>query len=222
MANTRLRSLACCLSTLFLSPLCTAAFDTPLSDTAVREAYFLGQHHDEVYSDFLQKYGLLLPAPKSGPHIAAISFLTPYALAAIHSNQQSGIYSAQQAQIDHNKQPEVVHVVIELWFTSSYGAYLVQPAGSGTPGPRGFLPRSPDFWHDFRVRVIQNDQLVVPSSAAGEPQWNCGGDSGCELAGARLTFEYLATAFSQDSAVVLVTPPEGDPVSVEFDLASLR
>lgn len=216
------RAFALFVSFCFAIPLPAHAFETPLSDTAVRDAYFLGQHHDDVYSDFMRRYNVFLPPPKTGPQIGAISFFTPYALTAMYSNQQSSSYSAQQAQIDHDKAPEIVRVVVQIWFTGTYGAYIVQPADSHTPGPRGFLPRSPDFWHDFRVRVLQADQMLLPQNASGEPQWNCGGDSGCELAGATLTFNYPATAFTSGAVTIQVTPPEGDPVLVDFDPASLR
>jgi len=216
------RLLALASAGFLIPPVPTKAMETPLSDTAVREAYFLGQHHDEIFSDFIQKYGVTLPTPKTGPQIASVAFLTPYALTAINSNRHAGVYSAQQAQIDHDRALEVVRVVIQIWLTSSYGVYIVQPGDSRTAGPRGLRLRSPDFWRDFRVRVIQRDQLIIPMTASGEPQWNCGPDSGCELSGAAITFEYSAKVFVGDTATVLVTPPEGDPVSVDFDLTSLR
>ncbi len=216
------RVAAAILASLLALPPCSLAFETPLSDTAIREAYFLGQHHDSIYGEFLQRYGVALPLPKNGPQIASVSFFTPYALTAIYSNQIAGSYSAQQAQIEHDKRPEFVHVVVQIWFTSSYGAYIVQPTNSRRDSVKGFVPRSPGFWRDFRVRVFQKDQLVIPLSAAGEPILSCGDESSCELSGATLTFEYPATAFTADTATVVVTPPEGDPVSVDFDLTSLR
>ncbi|HEY6127102.1 MAG TPA: hypothetical protein VIW23_02860, partial [Candidatus Acidoferrum sp.] len=55
------------------------AFQTPLSNTAVREAYFLGQRHDQSVSDFFAKYAKSLPEPQYGPYISTIRFLTPFA-----------------------------------------------------------------------------------------------------------------------------------------------
>jgi hypothetical protein len=49
------------LAVLLLIPLNSSAFDTPLSDTAVREAYFLGQHHD---LRCLEAYTRVLPVPQ--------------------------------------------------------------------------------------------------------------------------------------------------------------
>ena len=220
--SSRKRHLAILYSSFLALPFPACAFETPLSDSAVREAYFLGQHHDEIYSDFLRKYAVPLALPTNGPHIASISFFTPYALTAINSNQQAGTYSAQQAQIDHDKRPEVVRVVVQIRFTGSYGAYIRQPAGRGATATSGIKLRPPDFWRDFRIRVTEKDQLVIPQNASGEPQWNCRDNAGCDLTGATVTFEYPASAFTEGSATVLVTPPEGDSVSVDFDLASLR
>src|ERR1700732_3100874 len=92
---------------LLLSP-SSFAFDTPLSDQAVREAYFLGQRGDETMATFLNKYTKLLKAPKTGPDIASVTVLTPFALLVQQSSQHSSGYSAQQAAIDHRNQEEFV------------------------------------------------------------------------------------------------------------------
>jgi len=221
MTLARLRWPSCVLAVVLVWPLPSSAFDTPLSDTAVREAYFLGQRRDEVFATFLQKYVAALPRPKNGPHIASVSFFTPYALTAIYSSQQVNIYSAQQAQLDHQKQPEFVRVVIEIWFTDSFGEYIVHPIDSRSGSPKGFERRSYDFWRQFRVHIFQNDRFMVPMNAHGEPNVWCG-DDGCDLTGATLTFEYPADAFTENTATVEIDPPEGDPVVVDFDLTAFR
>jgi len=221
MTLARLRWPSCVLAVVLAWPLPSSAFDTPLSDTAVREAYFLGQRRDEVFATFLQKYVAALPRPKNGPHIASVSFFTPYALTAIYSSQQVNIYSAQQAQLDHQKQPEFVRVVIEIWFTDSFGEYIVHPIDSRSGSPKGFERRSYDFWRQFRVHIFQNDRFMVPMNAHGEPNVWCG-DDGCDLTGATLTFEYPADAFTENTATVEIDPPEGDPVVVDFDLTAFR
>ena len=121
-------SLAVLISVLLL---CTPvlAYDTPLSDQAVREAYFLGQRRDESMARFLNRYTKFLPEPASGPYISSVSFLTPYALLVKYSSRQSN-YSAQQAAIDHKTQDEVVEISIEILLTQSYGAYLTVPTSS--------------------------------------------------------------------------------------------
>ncbi len=221
MTLCRLRINALALALLLILAPSSSAFDTPLSDTAIREAYFLGQHHDEIFGDFLRKYTIALPEPKRGPHIASVSFFTPYALTALYSNQQPLSYSAQQAQLDHLKQPEIVRVIVEIWFTASYGGYIVHPVDSRSNSPKGVEVRPYDFWRQFRVRLFQNDRFMVPMIAHGEPSVRCG-DEGCDLTGATLTFEYPADAFTENTATIQIDPPEGDPVVVEFDLTSFR
>src|SRR4029077_20183905 len=108
MLHTPARSIASLLGAALLLAPSTFAFDSPLSDQAVREAYFLGQRHDETMANLLNKYTSFLPPPKSGPHIASVTFLTPFALLVQQSSQHTSGYSAQQAALDHRDQPEFV------------------------------------------------------------------------------------------------------------------
>jgi hypothetical protein len=221
MTPDRLRLTALALAWLLILAPSSSAFDTPLSDTAVREAYFLGQRHDDSLQKLLDKYVRYLQPPKSGPNIQSVSFLTPYILTALYSSQQVSIYSAQQAQLDHLKNPEVVRVTVQVFLTDTYGAYVSAPTGPDAHSPKGFFLRPSDFWRDFRLRVFQKDELVIPTKASGEPSYRCD-DSRCVLSGATLTFEYPAAVFTDTSATVQIDPPAGDPVVVEFDLTSFR
>jgi hypothetical protein len=209
------------LAVLFLIPTNSDGFDTPLSDTAVREAYFLGQRHDDSLPKLLDKYVLHLQPPKTGPYIESVSFFTPYILTALYANQHVSIYSAQQAQLDHLKTPEVVRVTVQIFLTESYAAYSAAATGSDSHSPKGVFVRPSDFWRSFRLRTFQKDQMTIPTTARGEPTYRCD-DSSCVLSGATLTFEYPAAAFTEDTATIQIDPPEGDPVVVDFDLTSFR
>ena len=221
MTLARLRWTSCVLTVVLAWPLPSSAFDTPLSDTAVREAYFLGQRHDDSLPKLLDKYILHLQPPKTGPYIESVSFFTPYILTALNSSQQVSIYSAQQARLDHLKTPEVVRVTVQIFLTESYSAYSAIVEGSDSNLPKGVFVRPPDFWHDFRLRVFQKDQMVIPTAANGHPLFQCN-DGGCILSGATLNFEYPAAAFTETSATIQIDPPEGDPVVVDFDLTAFR
>jgi hypothetical protein len=218
----RLKSLSRLIAAALLLPAPSFSMDTPLSDEAVREAYFLGQHHDQTLNDFLAKYIKILPMPKTGPDIASISFLTPFALFAQESSQRTMNYSAQQAEEDHRKQEEIVRIVIRIQLTETYGALIPAPTGSSSGSPTGFIQRSPDFWKDFDVQVLDKDRALIPLSSTGDSVYSCDSYGGCILSGATLQFEFRASAFKSDSPTVQVTPPEGDPVSVDFDLNRLR
>lgn len=196
------------------------AFDTPLSDQAVREAYFLGQRRDESMYSFLNKYTKLLPPPKTGPHIAAITFFTPFALLVQHSSRQSD-YSAQQAALDHKGHDETVEIQVGIQFTQSYSAIIAVPTHSRSGSPTAIQQRSPEFWRAFKYRIFDGDEEITTEDISGEPQYSCS-EGGCILTGAIVYFQFPATAFKSDSATIEVTPREGDLVSADFDLSSLR
>jgi hypothetical protein len=221
MTRPWLRPNAVTLTWLLILTPPSFAFDSPLSDTAVREAYFLGQRHDDSLPKLLEKYVLHLQPPKNGPYIESVSFFTPYILTALNASQQVSIYSAQQAQLDHLKNPEVVRVTVQIFLTESYSAYNAIVTGDDSHLSKGVFVRPSDFWRGFRLRVFQKDEMVIPTAANGHPLFQCN-DGGCILSGATLTFEYPAASFVKDTATIQIDPPEGDPVVVDFDLTSFR
>jgi hypothetical protein len=230
MALTRLRFLSCLLACVIAFPFPLLAFDTPLSDTAVRQAYFMGQRRDETYGRFLDSYYKHLPPPKRGPYISSVGFLTPYALLTQFSNQQPYGYSAQQAELDHRGMVETVKILVEIQLTDSYPAMLRNSNGrtSGTPWNR--IQRPSDFWRDFQIQTISDGKPLSPFIYTADPNYICG-DSDlrglaigeyCTLVGATVRMEILASDFGADSAEIRVVPPEGEQVVVDFDLSSLR
>lgn len=210
---------------LLLTP-SSFAFDSPLSDTAVREAYFLGQRRDETMARALDKYTKHLPVPKSGPQIASVTFLTPFANIVQSSYEHTMGYSAQQAAIDHRKGKESVKVIVQIVLTDSYPAVIVRPTGADSGSSLGYMLRPYDFWKNIAVQVFNSDradaQVLEPFTSSGEPTYFCGADYSCALSGATMYFEFPAAAFSSGSAIVQIDPPEGERVSAHFDLSTLR
>jgi hypothetical protein len=222
MVRSSVRPTASVLAAVLLLTPYSFAFDTPLSDQAVREAYFLGQRRDETMADLLNKYTKFLPAPKTGPDIASVTVLTPFALLVQQSGQRTTGYSAQQAALDHRDQGEFVRIIVQIQLTNSYAAYVVRPTGTRSGSPNGFVPRPYDFWKDFDVKVYSDDKKLRPFSSSGQPNLLCADEGGCELTGATLQFDFRAADFASGSATIDVDPPEGDPVSIDFDLDHLR
>ena len=207
--------LALLAAALLLSPPPSFAYYTPMSEQAVREAYFLGQSHDGSYEAHLEKYTKFLPPPKTGPYISSVVFMTPFLLFAEYASRQVN-YSAPQAAIDYrNHGEEMVQIRVEIQLTASYGQFITTGSNSG------FLLRASDFWRDFQVHIFDGDEQISTSTSHGHANFSCG-EGGCILTGATLVFEFPAVAFTSDTAAIDVDPPEGDPVSVEFDLARLR
>jgi hypothetical protein len=222
MLCTSVRPIAAVLTAAMLLTPSYFAFDTPLSEQAVREAYFLGQRHDETMATFLNKYTKFLEPPKAGPHIYSVTFFTPFALLVQQSSQHTTGYSAQQAALDHRDQEESVKIIVQILLTDSYPAYIPRPTGSRSGSPTGFVPRPYNFWKDFQVQVFAGDKTLEPFSSSGEPDYICSENGGCTLTGATLQFDFSAQDFAAGSATIEVDPPEGDPVSIDFDLDHLR
>jgi hypothetical protein len=214
--NRSLLSIA--MAALLVSP-ASFAFQSPLSEESIREAYFLGQRHD---ASFLTNYIKFLPLPKTGPHISSITFLTPFAQFAQFSSNYVGSYSAQQALLDHHGKEESVKITVEIYLTNSYGALIANPASSPSRSSSALIPRPNDFWKDFRIQVYNGHQILSPSVSGSHPLYRCGRYGPCRPRGAAIDLEFPADAFTSDSATIQVTPPEGAPVSVDFDLTRLR
>jgi hypothetical protein len=198
------------------------AFQSPLSDISIREAYFLGQRQDEKFSITLDKYTQHLASPKTGPYIESVSFLTPFAQVLRFSHDRSFGYSAQQAQLDFLSKPESVFVTVRIFFTASYSSLLPQPPNSRRDAPATYAVRPSDFWRDFHVATFGDGKEPLSTlSNHGEPTYRCD-EGGCVLTGAFLRLEFPAEAFTSDTATIQIDPPEGATVSVDFDLSLLR
>jgi hypothetical protein len=208
------------LATLLVAP-GSFAFSSPLSDEAIREAYFLGQRRDESMARFLDKYRQYLPEPERGPQIYSVGFLTPFANLVLLSSEHTVGYSAQQAAKEYRGLRETVSVTVEVLLTESYGSLIARPTSERSGSPVGYAFRSPDFWRDIQVQVMVEDKILKPAHFSGEPNYLCN-EHGCILTGAMLHLDFPAGAFNSDAATVQVTPPEGPEVFVDFDLTALR
>jgi hypothetical protein len=221
MLRLSLSSVAAISLSLLLLADPALAFNSPLSDESIREAYFLGQRRDESMARFLAKYKQPLRPPDTGPHISSVEFLTPFASLILLSSQRVN-YSAQQAEKDHHSDDELVAITVEIQLTKSYGGVIAAPTGPRSGSPIGYRLRSPDFWKDFDVQVLSDEKSLEPTDFTGEPNYACADEGGCILTGATLRLKLPAKLFTSDSATVQVSPPEGPEVSVDFDLAALR
>jgi hypothetical protein len=205
MSPSRLCFLVSFLATLLAVPYPTAAFESPLSDTAVREAYFMGQRRDNTMERFFDRYTKHLPPPKAGLNISSVAFLTPFALVAERSFGAGNGYSAQQAEADHRNSDEVVSVVVQVYYTDLYSS-----------------TRPPGFWQDFDVCVADGENLLKPLNSKAEPLYVCSSDGGCTTIGAKFRYDFDPESFTADTAVVNIKPPDGDLVTVQFDLDEFR
>jgi hypothetical protein len=216
------RSITSILAAVLLLSPSAFAFDTPLSDQAVREAYFLGQRRDEKTAEFLEKYRRHLPVPESGPWVSSVEVFTPYAEAVELSRQRSFGYSAQDAAQDYRKNGDLLRVTITIEFTNSYGELIQEKTGQRSGSPNGFSVRPSNFWKDFTYRLLDGDDLVEPLEMHGSATYRTVDDS-TMMTGAQIVLLYDVEKISSSvDAAVVVDIPDHPQVVAPFDLTTLR
>jgi hypothetical protein len=197
------------------------AYETELSDIAVREAYFLGQRNDDKMRAFFSPYTKHLPLPKKGPHVSEIRLQTPLAQVVQVSSQVTSGYSAQQAHIAYQKRGDTILLVVHLQLTATYGEIDAEHNAQDAANKRGLALRQDDFWEDFQYGLKQSNLWIDPHAIHGEAEY---GDAsmGSGLVGAWVYVEYDAHSVHSDDAEVHVMTIPGEEVTATFDLAKLR
>jgi hypothetical protein len=176
------------------------AYDHPLKDEAVRDAYFLGQDLDRTNS-FLARYTQALPVPDSGPQVAEIELLTPYAQVVQVSHEHPMGYSAQQAAADYKKRGDSIQVRVKVLFTPTYTG-------------------ADDFWRGVSVGLVQKTHMAATGVNA-QLLYTSGPDGYTWVIGADVFVEFSVTGVESDSVDVEVVPPGGAGVRASFDLGRL-
>lgn len=212
-----LRPICAALSAWLLLIATCDAFELPLSDQTLREAYFIGQHHDASTEAALKPYVHHLPVPQKGPYISEIRFLTPYAQVIDVSNSRSSGYSAQQSAADYRARTDTILVRVRIEFSATYSLLEAESDAKNTSAQKGIKIRQEDFWKAFHVGLSQNDDWIEPLSIDGEATYS---DLG--MNGALIWLVYDAHDLSSEPASVEVFTPDGQHIISDFDLASLR
>jgi len=214
------RSILATVTGAFLAAAPVSALQFPLSETASRSAYFLGQRHDETVGEFFANYSKHLSPPKSGLYVSDISFLTPFAQLAKYTGHQ-GIYSAQQAELDGTRKFPNVEIAVYIYFSNPGVFPIAVKPSSGSTGAA--LPADlGSSWREYTVRVFDGEELREPASVSGQSQLRCSNHGGCIRVGVAIYLSLPAEVFISDSASVQVTTPDNQLISVRFNLNSLR
>jgi hypothetical protein len=244
-----LRSCAAILTASFLLTAPTQAFQSPLSEEAVRDAYFRGQHNDGASMSFLADYFRVLDPPDKGPYIAEVEIYTPYVQVVEASRRRSMGYSAQQAEKDYRRRHDKLFVRVRIDFTSTYGALELYRSAKGDQEQSGSDQPLPDFYRDFRVGLSQKNKRIepmrillqstdtfntghyafIPEDLALAASLSPGAAYGYDFAGGGyyptgwlVWLEYDAKDVASDDAEVEVITTDGQDVVVPFDLSRLH
>jgi hypothetical protein len=187
----------------------------PLSTTAVRDAYFIGNKNNQQTQDFLAQYKHDFPKPETGPYVHDISISTPFTQ-VVRLSQTDANMRAPDAVEQFAHQPFAVHVEVTIFTTDTYA-----PQTELSTQLRQWVP---DFWNDFKVQVFQNQGAVAPKRVRGGPLFMYWGGEGTApmIVGAKLDLEYDAAELESAPARVEVVTPDGQKISTNFDLGTLQ
>jgi hypothetical protein len=205
---------------LMLIALPALAYQYPLSSIDIRDAFLIGNRNDDLTVALLSKYSRTLPAPETGPYVAQIELDTPYLQIARRANGALN-YDSLDAVQEFQDKPMVFQVHVKFYFTSTYMPLPVTP----TEGIPLNTPGYPDFWNDFKVRLMQ-DKEVRPKSSAGAalfPLWGSDGNGPPPSPiGGRIDMEYDPEKIDTADATVEVITPDGQDIIVPFELSRLQ
>jgi len=200
------------------------AFEIPLSDTAIRDAYFLGQRNDRKTSDFLKLYSRSFPLPDKGPYISEIYLLTPYAQIVSDSSRHSVGYSAQQAAADYHGRGDtlLLQVRIELTPTYTYDDAVRTANDTAAELNRQLYPE--DFWQAFQFKFSQEKKTLEPRAMSADSIEGTASpsDRGPTLRGTIVSLEFEAEPVEPGIVQIEVSAPTGQHLITKFDLSKLR
>lgn len=190
------------------------AFTYPLTDTAIRDAYFIGSRNDEQTAEFLAKYVHPLPMPDTGPYVEDIGIETPFSQ-VVQLTRTKYNFNAPDAQTEFYHRRFAFRVFVDIALTDTY-----QPIGP-TEAPEDWQ-WVPDFWNDFKVKLIQDDKEIPIQQIRGGPVYGLGYKDIPMVTGAHIELLYEPEKIESAAARIVVLAPTGQTFETSFNLAQLR
>lgn len=190
------------------------AMSYPLSSTAIRDAYFVGHRNDEQTADFLGQYVHPLPMPETGPYVEDIGVDTPFSQVARLSRIKYN-FNAPDAAQEFQHERFAFRVFVDIALTDTY-----QPIGP-TEAPEDWL-WVPDFWNDFKVKLVQDGKEIPSRQVRGGPVYGLGYRDMPLVTGAHLEVLYDPARIDSEPARIVVVAPTGQTFETQFNLAELR
>jgi hypothetical protein len=173
-------------------------YDFPLSESAIRDAYFLGTKGPSQGSIFLGEYIHAVNQLKVGACTSEITLETPFAHVALHASKAVN-YSAQDAVKEFLGKPAVLRVHLEI-------CYL-----AGAPE------------NAVRVTLLQNKKNIRWASENRSSYFPPADESTQVLNnGERIDLEFPADRIDSPELTIRIDTPDGQHADAVFALESLR
>lgn len=184
------------LSFALAIPAC--AYDVPLTENSIRDAYFLGTRQGGMSPDFLAKYTHEIPKLALGRYRSFASMETPFTQVAVLSSKKLN-YSAQDAVKEFLGKPLLFHLHLEICYM------LNAPADA------------------LEVRIIQNKKELSPDNSDRSLFFPASDEySSPPPIGETMKFEFKADKIDSSTLSIIVDTPDGQHAQLDTDLSALR
>jgi hypothetical protein len=183
------------LALVLTPPAC--AYDVPLSESSIRDAYFLGTRLDGLNPDFLARYTLRIPQLKQGTCTSSARIETPFLKVAKYSSSAPN-YSAQAALKDFYGKPATVDLYLYICYWQN--------------APRNAV----------RVRAIQGKKESAPFSVRSVPYQEPTDFGYLAPNGEQITLEFKADVIDSSDLTIVIDTPNEQHAEAVFDLRTLR
>lgn len=174
------------------------AYDVPLTEHSIRDAYFLGTRQTSLGPDFLAKYTREIPELSLGRFHSFASLETPFTQVAIFSSKKLN-YSAQDAVKEFLGKPLPFRIHLEI-------CYMVDAPPDG-----------------ITVRIVQNKKDLVPVSSERSLFFPASDEyTSPPPIGESMQFEFSSGKIDSSALTILIDTPDGQHTESVFDLQSIR
>ena len=175
------------------------AYDFPLSESAIRDAYFLGTRQTSLGNNFLAEYTREIPKLNLGNYRSFASLETPFTQVAMASSKKLN-YSAQDAVKEFLGKPLVFRIHLEI-------CYMLDAPPEGLEVR--IVDRKRDLLPDSSERALffpAWDKYAAPPPAIGET----------------IDFQFSPEKIDSSTLSILIDTPDGQHTQLDLDLRSLR
>jgi hypothetical protein len=173
------------------------AYEYPLSEEAIRDAYFVGTRPNRASTDYLEQYTHVIPKLNVGSYRTVVTIETPYVQVANHARKAQN-YHAQDAVEEFRDKPLEFRVVMDIYFwrgvSESAKIALVQNKKEITPLS---VERSPLY--------PASDEYYNGGSIGEHVELNCGPET-----------------IDSSILTIRIETPASKLFKTEFDLAEVR
>lgn len=186
----------------------TVAYEYPLSESAIRDAYFLGTGPKGKEASFYEPYTRSYSILPNQPPTSQITIHTPFLQVAEHARETPN-YHAQDAAKEFSGKSMKFQVFLDVYFQRSAGKQEAPETGRPLQGLTITLTQS----HEVIAMDVVDSWELYPFRDA---------QTQAESPGEHIELACDAASIESFPLKVEVKTPDGKDYTVEFDLPSLQ